>query len=178
VGDLDGALADFNKAVELDPGTAVFYRLRGGIKEAKGDLDGAIVDFRRTLELKPTAQDYMRIGVWIARTKKGEKSAANDELAGYLGKRTPDADGDWPAKIARFLMGQISEADLLAEAKSSDAEKDKGRHCEFWYYAGMKQLFAGDKKSAADDFRKSVATQEKRFGEYWSAKSELKALGE
>ena len=43
-GDLDGALADFNRAIELKPAFAVAYSNRSLVKEAKGDLTGALDD--------------------------------------------------------------------------------------------------------------------------------------
>src|SRR6266545_3627431 len=72
-GDLDGAIADFNRAIELDPKLAISYHNRGlaqkakgdqdgaipnynnrGItKEGKGDHDGAIADYSRAIELDP-----------------------------------------------------------------------------------------------------------------------------
>jgi lipoprotein NlpI len=42
----------------------------------------------------------------------------------------------------------------------------------------MKKLIEGDRQTAADDFRKCVATDRKDFVEYRLARSELKALGE
>jgi tetratricopeptide (TPR) repeat protein len=44
-GDLDGAIADYTKAIELKPDLAVAYVNRGNAKQAKSDLDGAIADF-------------------------------------------------------------------------------------------------------------------------------------
>ena len=77
----------------------------------------------------------------------------------------------------RFLLYQISESDLLVGATSPDVEKDRAQHCEAWYYAGMKRLLAGDKKTAADCFDKCLGTQENTFDEYMLAKAELKSLG-
>jgi Flp pilus assembly protein TadD len=45
-GDLDGALADFNKAIEIKPGYSSAYVARGIVKKQKGDLDGALADFK------------------------------------------------------------------------------------------------------------------------------------
>ncbi len=74
VEDLDGALADFNKAVELDPnlvaarenlsragrakndrdGTlAATWAKYGSIRKAEGDLDGALVGYGKAIELNP-----------------------------------------------------------------------------------------------------------------------------
>jgi Flp pilus assembly protein TadD len=38
-GELDGALADFNRAIELKPDLAAAYNNRALVKKAKGDLD-------------------------------------------------------------------------------------------------------------------------------------------
>src|ERR1019366_4611242 len=50
-GDLDGAFADFNKAIELDPKDANAYINRGIAKQARNDLDSAITDYNRAIEL-------------------------------------------------------------------------------------------------------------------------------
>src|SRR5882724_4291433 len=52
-GDHDGAIAEYNRAIELDPKLAIFYSNRGLAKEAKGDHDGAIADYNRAIELDP-----------------------------------------------------------------------------------------------------------------------------
>ena len=50
-GDHDGAIADYNRAIELDPKQSRAYRNRGFAKQAKDDVDGAIADYNRALEL-------------------------------------------------------------------------------------------------------------------------------
>jgi len=42
----------------------------------------------------------------------------------------------------------------------------------------MKKLLSGDKKTAADYFRKCLATEDKYHVEFQMAQSELKALGQ
>src|SRR6266699_894514 len=52
--DFDGALADYNRASELDPKFAGAYVARGDLKGFyNGDDDGAIADSHRAIELDP-----------------------------------------------------------------------------------------------------------------------------
>ena len=49
---MDDAIADFTKAIELDPQDPEAYSNRGKAKKAKGDLAGADEDFAQADELK------------------------------------------------------------------------------------------------------------------------------
>jgi lipoprotein NlpI len=51
--DLDGALADCNKAIEVKPDVTAFYVFRGTLRRYKGDLDGAMTDFNNVIALNP-----------------------------------------------------------------------------------------------------------------------------
>lgn len=74
-GDLDGAIVDFTKAVEIDPGAEYAYANRGCAKQAKGDMDGAIADYNRAIQLKPgLALAYYYRG--IAKQAKGDRDGA------------------------------------------------------------------------------------------------------
>ena len=74
-GDLDGAIADFNRAIELDPKLAISYYLRALAKEAKGDLDGTIADDNRAIELCPKQpRAYMNRG--FAKQANGDVDGA------------------------------------------------------------------------------------------------------
>ena len=43
--DYDGAVSDYNRAIELDPDNVSAYNMRAGLKLHIGDLEGAIEDF-------------------------------------------------------------------------------------------------------------------------------------
>jgi tetratricopeptide (TPR) repeat protein len=52
-GDVDGAYADFNTAVELDPGCVKAWINRGSIRNQRGDYAGAAADFSVAIALDP-----------------------------------------------------------------------------------------------------------------------------
>ena len=53
-GDLDGAIADFNRAAELDPKSDAPYYNRAQAKRMKNDTAGAIADYTKAIELGST----------------------------------------------------------------------------------------------------------------------------
>src|SRR5262245_24875059 len=52
--DLAGAIAEYDRAITLDPKFAEAYFNRGKAKRAGGDLDGAIEDYELAAEINPT----------------------------------------------------------------------------------------------------------------------------
>src|SRR5262245_1026324 len=78
-GDLDGALADFNRAIAMDPRSAWAYFGRGTILGEQGKLDEAITDFDRAIELDPQfALAYANRG--LARLRRGENYIAKKDF--------------------------------------------------------------------------------------------------
>ena len=137
-------------------------------------MDGALADLKRANDRE--RQDYARLLIWLIRSRGGETDAANKELTACLDKQWNASPDDWPSNVARYFLGKISEADLFAAAKSSDANNERRRFCEAWFYAGEKKLLVGDKAAAGNYFRKCIATEQRDFAEYILAESELKAL--
>jgi tetratricopeptide (TPR) repeat protein len=52
--DWNGAIAEFNRAIELDPNFAEAIGNRGAAKGALKDFDGALADYDRAIKLMPT----------------------------------------------------------------------------------------------------------------------------
>ena len=55
--DYKGAIADFAKAIELDPNDSDAYLFRGGTKEGLQDYRGAVADYNKAIELTPNNSD-------------------------------------------------------------------------------------------------------------------------
>jgi tetratricopeptide (TPR) repeat protein len=49
----DGALADYNRAIEIKPDSIRAYIARGEVKGIKGDPNGALADYNKAIELSP-----------------------------------------------------------------------------------------------------------------------------
>jgi lipoprotein NlpI len=175
-GDYEGATMDLNRVIELDPNNAQAYANRATIRYISRDLNGASTDYREAIRFDPKLV-YPRFYIWLIKFRQQSEAQANEELAAYLDKEGGVSREDWTTKIGMFLLDKIGEADFLAAASSPDTQKDRNQHCEAWYYAAMKRLFAGDKKTASDYFDKCLGTQVTGFNEYIFAQTELKALG-
>jgi len=93
-GELAAAIADFSKAIELDPKNPVVYSARGNVKLNTGELDEAIADHSKAIELDPSRRaPYINRGV--AKIDK-------DDLEGAIADYTKAIELD-PKVAAAYL---------------------------------------------------------------------------
>jgi tetratricopeptide (TPR) repeat protein len=52
-GDNERAIADFNKALDIDPRLAKAYYNRAAVYRAKSEIDRAITDYSKAIEINP-----------------------------------------------------------------------------------------------------------------------------
>lgn len=100
MGDLDTALAYFQKAVELDPTMAIAYNDIGVVYEAKGWPQQAKEAYARAIEVDPVMPGpYYNLGILFEREGDFEKAVI------YLKKRVliGDWNDEWTAKARQEL---------------------------------------------------------------------------
>ena len=108
-GDYDGAIADYNKAIELftdNNDKARTCNNRGISKSEKGDYDGAIEDYTRAIELKP------------------------DFAAAYINRgNAKDDKGDYDGAIEDYTRAiELNPDYAKAYNNRGNAKNDKGDH--------------------------------------------------
>ncbi len=64
----------------------------------------------------------------------------------------------------------------MTVATSPDAKRNRGQHCEAWYFAGIKKMFTGDKAGAISCFHECINTGQKDFCEFILAQARLQAI--
>ena len=175
--DFDGAIADYDRALEFDPKLALAYADRGISYLSSRHWSDALKDFNHFFDLSKEEQDYPRLFVWMITVRLNGVDTANKDLTAYLATRSNAGPNDWFSKLAGHVLGKVTQADLFAAAKSPDTKTERGQLCEAWFFSGMKKMIGGD-KTAAEHFRKCLATGEKVFVEYQFAQTELKSLAQ
>jgi lipoprotein NlpI len=173
-------MTDSTKAIELDPKNAQAYFNRGMARFGRGYFDSALADLKKMEELAPRDDDTdnARLYVWLISTQENPKGKADAELAESLQNDWNSPPEDPVSKIAAFLVGRLSEADLVAVITSPDPAQDQERRGKVWYFVGMKKLFMNDVATAVQDFHKCIAIGKKDSNEYLFAQMELQTLAQ
>ncbi len=74
-GDLEGAIADLDRAIAINPKYGDAYTWRGAAKGARGDVEGAIADFERAIAINPK-DDAAYYNHGFAKQSKGDMVGA------------------------------------------------------------------------------------------------------
>jgi tetratricopeptide (TPR) repeat protein len=149
-GDLDGAVNDYTRAIEMDSRLADAHLNRGKAKRAKGDLDGAISDYEKAIEIDPRIAHNWNRDITTAYSNRGFIRSNQMDLDGAISdfnraiKFNPEiADfyikrgrallvrGDMEAAIADFDKGiALDPGDPLAYADRGVARMHQGKEAE------------------------------------------------
>ena len=109
-GELDLAIKDFTRAIEIDPGLASVYNNRGESRHKKGDLAAAESDYRHALKLDP-AFPVVFYNRGKLRLENGDKEGAIADL-----KKTLKLDPNF-GKAYRLLSRLLKSSSKNVDAR-------------------------------------------------------------
>ena len=168
-GNWAGALADFNRALEMNPKNADVYARRGVARQLEGDFSGALSDYDQFIALKPDASDWARL---YRQTLLWRLGRVPEDFSRSLAVCKED-----PAKtLALYLAGQLDEKVLLTAVPKGGGDPESEWRTLSAYYIGVMHLSKGDQAGARDSFRKCRAAGMKDDDEYHFAVAELGRL--
>ena len=117
LGDQQGAIKDYTKAIELDPKHVMAYRNRGIAKLALGDNQGGILDLRKGGELgDPNAWDLIK-------TIQSNKQVPSRSRTTYVAPSRPVKD---------FLVTHFDYDDATKKGVISVRTYGRGIKCREW----------------------------------------------
>jgi tetratricopeptide (TPR) repeat protein len=176
-GDLDGAIADFNRAIEIDPKDDAPYFNRAQAKWLKKDTAGAIADYTRAIELGSTnPAAYNNRG--NARAEKNDRDGAiadytraielkPDYARAYYNRATVKKDkGDKKGAEADFKTAKKLDPELAREKSAADSKSNrlspspappaaKGSSADL-VNRGIEKAKKGDLNAALLDFYRAI----------------------
>jgi len=107
LGDDSGAIADYNKAIEIKPDYAEAYVNRGVARGNLGDYEGEIADYNKAIEIKPDYADaYYNRGILYNQLGDRQRAISDSQKAARLfcEQRSPNCQKAW--EFLRLLQQQ------------------------------------------------------------------------
>jgi tetratricopeptide (TPR) repeat protein/membrane associated rhomboid family serine protease len=143
--DLDGAIVDYGKAIELKPDDAEAYNYRGVAELEKNDWARAIADFNKFIELNPNDAHAYNYRAFV-KIRQGDVDGAIADYTRAIELKPDDVEAHGNRGYAKLqkgdLNGAIADCTRAIELKPDDA------------YA---YTFRGEAKKAKGDFDGAIA---------------------
>ena len=175
------AIADFDKAVQLNPETLYTYHKRAEAKAALGEHEAAIADFDKVIQLNPAFAaevSYARKrAVKALKEKEAAKKARNPRnLPDYITRAKQRFSlGEFQAargnmeKAQKLLAEAVEDWTHVIKSAPGDAEAYSGR--------GLTKLALGDAEGAITDFNKTIEMNPESAEAYYNRGRAKEALG-
>jgi tetratricopeptide (TPR) repeat protein len=191
--DYEGAIADYDQAIQLDPKLAVAYVSRGFVRTLRRDKQGAIADYDQAIQLDPKlAAAYVGRG-YIHKTLGDKKEAIADYdqaiqldprmasayvARAHIRSETADLKGSFAdmqtaikldpssSSNARNLRGELSDFKRLQMTQSNEHIQLNPTSASAYSSRGDMQFLFGDKRGAIADYDKAIELDPKYFEAY------------
>ena len=148
---LDQAIENFHRVLEINPQDAVAYFNIGNINKEKKEYDTEIINYKKALEIKPDyAECYNNMG--SALKCKGDLNAAIDSFKMAIKIKANFATAHYNLGVALQEKG-----DVLGSIKSyRKACKFKPDYIKAYFNMGNALKESGDFKAAIDSYKQSI----------------------
>ncbi len=151
-GDYEGAMADFDKTISLDPGYTLAYNYRGLVKGKLGDKDGAMADFNKAIDTFPDSPDLYNNRGSLKRELK-DFTGALEDFNHAVSLNSYYVDGFFNRGLLYIDTGDCESAirdyDTVIRYSPDYANAYNNR--------GIARLCTGDNRSAVSDFDEAVS---------------------
>ena len=162
-GDYQGAIADYNKAIELNPQFAEAYNNQGVAKGESGDYQGAIADLDKAIEINPQLTEaYLNRG--IAKGTSDDYLGAISDFDKAIELNPQYAEAYYNRGIAKGDSGDYQEA----IADYNKAIELNPRYAEAYNNRGIAKMNSGDYQEAIVDYNKAIELDPQDAGAYYS----------
>jgi tetratricopeptide (TPR) repeat protein len=172
-GDLDGAIADYSRAIQLNPNYAEAYNNRGHLKGAKGDHDGAIADFDRAIEVDPKHT--------ISYNNRGVERLAKKDFEGAIADFNHAIELDPKYAKAYYNRGNVKAAKGDQDGALADFDRAIELDPKYTYSynnRGNAKKARGDFDGAIADFTRAIELAPKDARFYYSRAGGKMAKGD
>lgn len=145
------AIADFNRAIALEPKAHLPHIGRGITKRFVGDIDGAIEDFDHAGVVNPIFIPQCKLWVWelrMMRNSPGDREAANEALGVAMNAAVTKGD---KTAIA-VVMGELTPEQASVTLESSNERMALN------YYIGVRYQLDGRPDEARACFQRCLAS--------------------
>ena len=151
LGDKQGALDDYNKALELNPHNSEAYNNRGLVKDHMGDYRGAADDYTKALEINPK-YDEAYVGRGNAKNAMGNYEGAIEDYNKALEINIKSAKAYYNRGVVKATLGKMQEA--IVDFNTSI--EINPQYAEAFNNRGNAKGSLGDMHGAINDFTKSI----------------------
>lgn len=152
-GNLDLAIADFNKAIELDPEPAQPYFSRGSALQDKGENDKALGDYSKAVDLDPFYATAFNGRCWLRALLNVDLPLAIKDCERAVALDPNDANFLDSRAFAFFRSGRLDEAISDYDAALAMDPKQAGS----LYGRGLTKRARGDKVGGDADIAAAIA---------------------
>jgi tetratricopeptide (TPR) repeat protein len=171
--DFESAIADFTKAIELDPGLAPAYVERGRARYMKYDLSGALADYSKAIEVKPDFAEAYQM--------RGDAKVAKNDMDGAIVDFTKAIDlvprYAQAYEMRGYAKGEKGDVDGGVADYTRAIELDPGFTIAYDHRARLRDK-KGDLEGEIADYTKVIGLTPKEMFPYLNRSQARKAKGD